>query len=71
LFPRINHTHYHKIAPVVREFCKEKQIPYTHFNTVGENVDALVQHLIDMGKNEEGDQIFGDGKSSARMSLIS
>lgn len=37
LFPRMNHMHYATIAPVVRQFCEEKGIPYKHFPTVREN----------------------------------
>jgi fatty acid desaturase (delta-4 desaturase) len=73
LFPRVNHTHYHKIAPVVREFCLEKNIPYTHFPTVKSNVDGLVQHLFDLGKQENANPILQDpaAKSTSRMPLIS
>lgn len=49
LFPRISHTHYAKIAPIVREFCKKKGIPYVHFPTIQENVTSCVQHLSNFG----------------------
>jgi acyl-lipid (7-3)-desaturase (Delta-4 desaturase) len=49
LFPRISHTHYAKIAPIVREFCKKKGIPYVHFRTIQENVTSCVQHLSNFG----------------------
>lgn len=49
LFPRISHTHYYKIAPIVREYCKKKNIPYVHFNTIQENVTSCVQHLSQFG----------------------
>ena len=52
LFPRVNHTFYPKIAPIVREFCEERGIPYVHFATVGENVRSCAKHLWDMGSNE-------------------
>eukprot|EP00095_Tigriopus_kingsejongensis_P003768 maker-scaffold1165_size57908-snap-gene-0.8 protein:Tk03768 transcript:maker-scaffold1165_size57908-snap-gene-0.8-mRNA-1 annotation:"delta5 fatty acid desaturase a" len=52
LFPRISHTYYPKIAPTVREFCKEKNIPYVHFPTLGENIRSCTQHLWDMGSHE-------------------
>ena len=73
LFPRISHVHYHSIAPVVRQFCEERKIPYTHFDTLGGNVDALVRHLFEMGKNDDADQMLGDrsAKSTARMPIIS
>ncbi len=49
LFPRIQHSHYPLIAPVVRKFCKEKNIPYIHFPTILENVSSCVKHLAKMG----------------------
>ena len=52
LFPRICHVHYPKIAPVVKEFCDEKNIPYVHFPTIVDNVKACIKHLTDMGENE-------------------
>ena len=51
LFPRINHTHYPKVAPVVRQFCQEKKIPYVHFPTVADNLHSCTEHLFDMGSN--------------------
>lgn len=52
LFPRICHVHYPTIAPVVKEFCDEKNIPYVHFPTIADNLNACVKHLTDMGENE-------------------
>lgn len=49
LFPRIQHSHYPKIAPIVRAFCEKKGITYTHFPTIGSNVWACIEHLNDMG----------------------
>jgi acyl-lipid (7-3)-desaturase (Delta-4 desaturase) len=49
LFPRVSHNHYAKIAPIVREFCKKKNIPYVHFNTISENMTSCVHHLSDFG----------------------
>ena len=51
LFPRIQHSHYPKIAPVIRAFCQEKGIPYVHFGTINENMASCVKHLIDLGNN--------------------
>ena len=51
LFPRISHCHYPKIAPIVKEFCKKKGIPYKHFSTVGENVYSCVQYLTQLGNH--------------------
>ena len=52
LFPRMSHTHYHKIAPVVRAFCEKKGIPYVHFDTVTENMSSCVNHLYKMGHED-------------------
>lgn len=51
LFPRIQHSHYPKIAPVVRQYCREKNIPYVHFESVSANLESCVYHLMDMGNN--------------------
>jgi len=34
LFPNMSSVHYPTIAPVVREFCKEHDIPYVHHDTL-------------------------------------
>jgi fatty acid desaturase (delta-4 desaturase) len=52
LFPRINHTHYPTIAPVVRQFCKERGVAYVHFDTVAANVASCAKHLADLGSQE-------------------
>ena len=49
LFPRIQHSHYPTIAPVVREFCKSKGLPYVHFASVSENMASCVEHLSLLG----------------------
>ena len=52
LFPRISHTHYPLIAPVVREYCRSKGITYVHFPTVGENVASCMRHLYQLGHKQ-------------------
>lgn len=49
LFPRVQHTHYPLIAPIVKKFCAKKNIPYIHFPTLGGNVAATVKHLYRLG----------------------
>ena len=49
LFPRMSHCHYPTIAPIVRKYCKKKNIPYKHFSTIGENVHSCVQYLTQLG----------------------
>jgi acyl-lipid (7-3)-desaturase (Delta-4 desaturase) len=52
LFPRVQHTHYPLIAPIVREFCLSKGIPYRHFPTIAENFHSCVAHLFAMGREQ-------------------
>lgn len=49
LFPRIHHSHYPTIAPIVREFCHEKKIQYTHFPDIFANIQSCLKHLHLMG----------------------
>jgi fatty acid desaturase (delta-4 desaturase) len=53
LFPRIQHSHYPLIAPIVREFCANKGIPYRHFPSISENVESCVRHLYQMGREQK------------------
>jgi len=34
LFPNMSHVHYPTIAPIVRQFCEERGIPYVHHPTL-------------------------------------
>lgn len=52
LFPRINHTYYPRISPIVRKFCYERNIPYTHYDTITENLYSTINHLYCLGKKE-------------------
>lgn len=52
LFPRIQHSHYPLIAPVVRAYCEKKGIPYKHFPTVTDNVMSCLRHLHQLGTQE-------------------
>ena len=49
LFPRIHHSHYPKIAPIVREFCRERDISYTHFHSIYENLVSTSRYLYQIG----------------------
>ncbi|CAE7453556.1 D4Des, partial [Symbiodinium microadriaticum] len=57
LFPRMSHTHYPTIAPLVRDFCARKNIPYTHFPTISQNITSTVMHLYNFGNNEHPVQV--------------
>jgi fatty acid desaturase (delta-4 desaturase) len=50
LFPRIHHSNYPTIAPIVRQFCKERELPYFHFPSISENVSALMIYLMRLGR---------------------
>ena len=52
LFPRMNHHHFPKIQPIVREFCAEKGIPYRFFPSVWENYMSFIKHLHFLGHND-------------------
>ena len=45
LFPRISHVHYPEVSKIVKETCKEFNIPYNEFKTTR---SALVSHLKTM-----------------------
>lgn len=66
LFPRVQHSHYPTIAPVVRAYCEEKGIPYIHFPTVMENVASCARHLYTLGHEDrpKGFQSLANNKKS-------
>lgn len=49
LFPRVHHSYYAKISPVVREVLEKHKIPYVHFSNVLTNSVSLVRHLHYLG----------------------
>lgn len=52
LFPRIQHSHYPLIAPIVKKFCDERGIPYVHFPTVWDNMMSCLRHLYTLGHRQ-------------------
>ena len=57
LFPRMHHSHYPKIAPIVREFCRERGISYRHFHSIYDNLLSTSQYLYQIGcKVETGSE---------------
>lgn len=52
LFPRVHHSFYAKIAPVVREICKKNKIGYTHFPTIADNLTSTFDHLAELGRSK-------------------
>jgi len=49
LFPKISHVHYPAISRIVRNVCKEFNIPYLEYPTMGKAILAHVSHLKKMG----------------------
>lgn len=48
LFPRVAHSHYPKIAPVVKKFFAMKGIQYTHFESILANATSVFKHVKKM-----------------------
>jgi len=57
LFPRISHVHYHKLAPVVKEWCKEHKLRYAYYPTLGSNVASCYRYLNHMGQESKTSQV--------------
>ncbi|RHW69522.1 delta-4 fatty acid desaturase [Trypanosoma brucei equiperdum] len=53
LFPRVHHSYYHYLAPIVRDYCTKLGISYTRFDTVLDNVVSTSKHLAQFGKGIE------------------
>lgn len=49
LFPRVHHSNYYYIAPVVRSVCEKHGIQYVHFPTLWDNVASTYLHLKELG----------------------
>lgn len=49
LFPRVHHSYYPKIAPVVRKICEARGIQYVHFATIKDNFTSTFTHLESLG----------------------
>jgi len=52
LFPRVAHSHYPTIAPVVKQYLAGKA-PYVHFPTVAANLASVFRHLAALGRRPE------------------
>lgn len=42
LFPNVSHIHYPTIAPIVKKYCAENDIPYSHYDSLW---SVLVSHI--------------------------
>ncbi|KAJ8598110.1 hypothetical protein CTAYLR_009499 [Chrysophaeum taylorii] len=49
LFPRVAHSHYPTIAPIVKQYVTSKNIPYVHFPSVSSNLIAVLSRLKRLG----------------------
>jgi linoleoyl-CoA desaturase len=50
LFPNISHIHYPAISRIVRDVCKEYQLPYVEYPKFREAVMSHIRHLREMGQ---------------------
>ncbi len=50
LFPKISHVHYPAISEIVRSVCREYQLQYIEYPTMGKAIVAHVRFLRQMGK---------------------
>lgn len=50
LFPKISHVHYPAISKIVREKCKEFNLPYNHFDTIGEAIQSHFKVMKKLGE---------------------
>jgi fatty acid desaturase (delta-4 desaturase) len=50
LFPRISHVHYHKIKPIVQEWCKKKKVKYNYYHTLCDNIYSCYKYLELQGR---------------------
>ncbi|MCS7075897.1 MAG: acyl-CoA desaturase [Bacteroidia bacterium] len=53
LFPHICHIHYPKIAPILKQTCKEYGVPYYEFPTFSKAIQSHIRHLKRMGNPEK------------------
>ena len=53
LFPRIAHTHYESIKPIVKKYCQEHNIKYVSFDYIPENVRSVYRQLKRLGQPDE------------------
>lgn len=49
LFPRVHHSNYPYLAPIVRRVCEQRGIQYVHFPTIFDNVASTFEHVRILG----------------------
>mmetsp|Transcript_6811 Transcript_6811/g.19845 ORF Transcript_6811/g.19845 Transcript_6811/m.19845 type:complete len:445 (+) Transcript_6811:79-1413(+) len=50
LFPRLHHSYYSIIAPVVKKAVEGMGYKYVHFPTIGDNLGSMFRHMHHMGQ---------------------
>jgi linoleoyl-CoA desaturase len=53
LFPNISHIHYPAISRIVRDVCKEYQLPYVEYPKFSQAVMSHIRHLREMGQSRQ------------------
>lgn len=53
LFPKICHLHYPAIAPIVREVCRERGLPYHSNDTLWQALQAHLRFMVRMGRPDD------------------
>ena len=49
LFPRISHVHYHKMKPVIQEWCKKYNVKYNYYKSLWDNIYSCYKYLESNG----------------------
>ncbi len=50
LFPKVSHVHYPAISKIVQAKCKEYNLPYNYYTTMGEALASHFRLMRDLGK---------------------
>ena len=67
LFPRIAHSYYPYIAPIVKEWCEVRGIRYVHYPSIKDNVVAMMIRLKKLGIDKNEKKVsYGDMYEKAR-----
>ena len=53
LFPRISHVHYPAISKIVAQKCREFNLPYNYYPTIGEAIASHFRVMKQLGKKPE------------------
>ncbi len=56
LFPKVSHVHYPEISKIVQAKCKQYNMPYNYYDTLGEAVASHFRVMKELGKKPEAIQ---------------